>query len=447
MNIRRCACASTPPGSGCDAYLAGTRRRRTARRARSDRRHRRHARSGAAAVRGAGFCRRPRVGAGFERAAGGPIAGAAPGRTRARCLRGAGRQDRRTAGAGRRRDRSSPRSTATRSASSGSPTTCTRLGREARLVHADLRAPPELVGRAALRCHPARCALLGDRSHPAPSGHQAAAARERYRRLRRPAARAAARLLATAPSRRPPAVCHLLGAAGRRIPGSSQAFGGPEPGVVERALPGPRRAPRPFGAAPTAGSCCRGRAGTASIMLALVRRGRPSLGTRVTIVRLLAATLLFAAAAVARRRPAGRRTRDSLGLRGAQPRRDHAVGARRLSAQRPARRHAQGRGDPEFRSGVHGQPPPPPVVRCRGGLAPPAQRAVLPGGHRPLSAAQYRRRHAGDLPDPGRGAGSASARSRSGRSRSIRSCRATRNGRSACGPACAAATCPTRCAR
>jgi hypothetical protein len=56
-------------------------------------------------------------------------------------------------------------------------------------------------------------------------------------------------------------------------------------------------------------------------------------------------------------------------------------------------------------------------------------------------------RRAGFVPDAGSRARSAGRRSRNGRSRSNRSCTAMGRGRSRCAPACAAATCPMRCAR
>ena len=61
-----------------------------------------------------------------------------------------------------------------------------RLGLQARAASRATCSIRWLVGRPALRPHPARCALFGDRRDPPPSGHQAAAPARGHRRLRAP---------------------------------------------------------------------------------------------------------------------------------------------------------------------------------------------------------------------------------------------------------------------
>ena len=380
-----------------------------------------------------GFADRPRVGAGLERAAGGAVAGAArrtnacsmparrPAARPARCWSWPAARSQLTAididaqRLGRVADN------------------LRRLGRDARLVQADLTPPPTLVGWRGLRCDPARCALLGDRRDPPPSGHQVAAPRERYGRFCDAPARTAAR-----PAGRccgPAAGCSMSPARccqPRTSPVVARLPGGQSGWPSGRLPRGPGTALPPHGAVSYGWQLLPGAGGDGFYYACLTKRGRaPERRLRLMSTihkgcRSLPRSCIGGNGPGARRRSPGRRARDPLRLRGAEPRRDHAVGARRLSEQRTARcvlkdgvtlsfdlecivsRHRRLWFDAE-------------TVDAR---AP--QRAVLPRGHRPLSAARCRQRRAGDLPDARGRARQRWARSRNGRSRSTRSCTATR---------------------
>ena len=134
-----------------------------------------------------GFAEGLRVGAGCGRAAGLRAARGAAGRARARCLRGPGRQDRRAAG-GCRASALELTAVDIDAAPPGADRreSCRACVAHARLVTADLRTRSALVGRGAVRSHPARCAVFGYRRDPAPSGHQAVAPAGRHRRRLRP---------------------------------------------------------------------------------------------------------------------------------------------------------------------------------------------------------------------------------------------------------------------
>ena len=103
-----------------------------------------------------------------------------------------------------------------------SPERLTRVAREpaaarivsATLVAGDAAEPADWWDGAAVRPHPARCAVLGDRRDPPPSGHQVAAPARGHRGARGAAVAAVAGVVAVACAGRPAGLCELLGAAG-----------------------------------------------------------------------------------------------------------------------------------------------------------------------------------------------------------------------------------------
>ena len=172
-SIRRCACASTPVASvagsvprGTAGYAGCTAQRVAwvATAVTLDRRR--------AAVRGARFCRRVRVGAGCERAAGGARCSTrSPANA---CSMPAPRPGGKTGAllerAGGALQLTALDSDAARAARAW-PTISSAWGATpgwCRPIWA--RRPSWWDGRA-LRCDPARCALFRDRRHPAPPGH------------------------------------------------------------------------------------------------------------------------------------------------------------------------------------------------------------------------------------------------------------------------------------
>ena len=149
-------------------------------------------------------------------AAGRDVARARAGPARARCLRGAGRQD-------RPHSRRSPRAAARSGPSIEIPRALAmvrenleRLGLAAKLVAGDATAPDGLVGRQAVRPDSARRAVQRDRRHSPSSRHQSAAPARRTSIARRdPAGRAASGAVAAAGPGRPAGLCDLLRAEAR----------------------------------------------------------------------------------------------------------------------------------------------------------------------------------------------------------------------------------------
>ena len=131
------------------------------------------------------------------------------------------------------------------------------------------RNPVDMVGRPPVRSHPARCAVLGDRHHPAPARHQAAPARRRHRPAGSDPKAPAARALAYARAGWTTSLCNLLAAA-RRERGRARGF--------PRGLPGcarSRGAAARSASPPAAGvRICRASGGMDGFYYAIVEKPR-----------------------------------------------------------------------------------------------------------------------------------------------------------------------------
>ncbi len=324
-----------------------------------------------------------------------------------------------------------------------------------RCVEADL-LDPALVGRPALRPHPPRRALLGNRRDPPPSGHQAAAPPRRHSRAspsqqRRMLARCAAMLRPG----RPADLRHLLGTAGRESATWWMRFLREPPRISRRA-----RADLTLLPTPAAGSGAG--ALTDGFYYACLQEGdwpgpegrrqlwtpcgyRQRLDAAVALGLVLA--LLLACAPLARAAEPGIPA-VQLCLRQRAGRR---VRAERRAPIYPAER----RRAPALDDGVTVNFDLQAVVQKRAatGSTPTLVDATLrrelslARGERALRAADVAHRRPAVLHGARRGAGRRRHRCMAGRWWSSRSSIPTPSTRSACAPACAAAACPMRCAR
>ena len=313
--------------------------------------------------------------------------------------------------------------------------------------------PRRLVGRPAVRSHPARCPLLRHRRDPPPSRHQAAAARRPTSAASPPGSSSCSqRLLAAAAARRAAAVCRPARCCRPRTTAWSRPCAGRRArGAGARWS---RRPPRHSAAAARAArhglQLLPGAGGDGFYYACLTGRGHPKAWacSGHHLFALLAAAWPLLAVRGARAEPARWRSRDPLRLRGAR-----ATGviaaqcAHRLPGQRAAQRRAQGWRHPEFRSRMHRQPAPRASGSMRAADPRCAARALLPRRHRPLPAAEPRRAAQESFPTLDAALGGVGHGRGPADRWSTRSCGPMSTGRSRCAPACAAGTCPTRCGR